>query len=235
VTTWPDPSTQIGVPVLACNPLIARNEVPLVVIATFPVLGVNETGPVVVSILLAPKVRLLLIVVVPEVAPKVTVVAAPPIFKVVAVVLNKVAIDLSVVISACEVPLTLMPLYAVTKSLRSEVPSIVNAPLAWITPRLEIDTPVPLYPPPVVREFVLTAAEPALIDVALGKLIVAPLRVSVPVVAPIVKLVAALASVTVEAFVSNKEADEPVVEIVPLSNVKVPCAETSPEDPVTEK
>lgn len=65
-----------------------------------PVPGVNETAPVDVNDLFVPKVRLLLIVVVPVVAPRDRVVAAPPIARFVTFALNIVPVAVVVVISA---------------------------------------------------------------------------------------------------------------------------------------
>lgn len=86
----------------------------------------------------------LFIVVVPVVAPIETVVAAPPIFKAVAVVLNTFAVALSVVMSAVVAPLTLIPEDAVTAPVRVEVLSTVKVPLVWILPALEMVVPVEL-------------------------------------------------------------------------------------------
>jgi len=84
-------------------------------------------------------VKALLTVEVPPTAPKDNVVAALPIFKVVALVLNREAVVEVVVKSP---PLTATSAAAVTFPVRVEVLSTVKVPLAWIFPVLEIATPV---------------------------------------------------------------------------------------------
>ena len=81
----------------------------------------------------------LLILAVPLVAPRLSVVAAPPTLRVVAVVLNKLAV-VWVVVS--EPPLTATLAAAVTLPVSVEMPSMVKVPLAWILPVFDTLTPV---------------------------------------------------------------------------------------------
>ena len=108
----------------------------------------------------------LLIVAVPVVAPKVRVVAAPPIFKVVAPVLKRVALVFVVVRSP---PLIAISEPAVTSPVRRDVPSTVSVPAAWMLPAFEIVTPVEAYPPPRTSESTVVTALAALSEVAFGK------------------------------------------------------------------
>ena len=75
-------------------------------------------------------VRLPLTVVVPEAAPMEIAVAAPPMFKVVAVVLKRLAVVLAAIRSEVVAPLIVTPLLAVTAPVRVDVPSIVKFPAA---------------------------------------------------------------------------------------------------------
>ena len=82
--------------------------------------------------------RLLLIVVVPLVAPREIVVASPPMFSVVAVVLRRLKVPWFVVMLP---PFTARFAPAVTLPVKVETPSTVSVPLAWISPDDEILTP----------------------------------------------------------------------------------------------
>ena len=104
--------------------------------------GVKETAPVEVSVLLAPTVKLPLTVVVPPAAPSETVVAAPPMFKVVAIVLNKLAVVFWEMMSALEAPLTMTPLCALKVPETVAVPSTVKLPLVERSPALVMVVPV---------------------------------------------------------------------------------------------
>lgn len=83
------PFIHSAVPLLEVSPSSMKFEVPeeVKVILSLDV-GVKETAPVVVKVLLLPTVRALLTVVVPVVAPIPTVVAAPPMPRVVALELK---------------------------------------------------------------------------------------------------------------------------------------------------
>ena len=117
---WLEPSIQSAVPVLDCKPLTVRKLEALVLIVTlFEPFGVKETAPVVVKLFPVPKARLLLIVVVPLVAPRETVLAAPPMLSVVAVVLNK---------------LPVVWLVAMVPELALIVPAAVTAPVVVRSP-----------------------------------------------------------------------------------------------------
>src|SRR5512145_1672794 len=76
------------------------------------------------------EVKALFTVVVPVASPMETVVASPPIFKVVALALNKVATPVDVVVISP--PLTATSAEAVTFPVSVEIPSTVRVPLAWI-------------------------------------------------------------------------------------------------------
>ena len=84
----------------------------------------------------------LLIVAVPVAAPRARVVAAPPIFKVVAVVLNRLPVVLEEIKSADEAPEIVTPAEAVTAPVKVDVPSTVRLPLAETLPVLEIVAPL---------------------------------------------------------------------------------------------
>lgn len=139
-----DPSAQRMFPAEVCKPFSCRNESasPFTITEFAPeglkvasVLAVKEPLAVVAPV----TVRAFLIVVVPEVAPKVTVVAAPPMLRVVALALKRFPVAAVVV---TEPPLTATLPEVVTLPVRVEAPSTVNAPLAWILPVLLIVTPV---------------------------------------------------------------------------------------------
>ena len=216
-----DPSIQRVVPVAVPRPVTFKNESASVLIVTPLVLfGEKVLCPLAVKVCplatVAPPlavikpvaVKALLTVVVPVEAPRAKVVAAPPTFKVVAVVLNRSALVLVVVI---EPPLTATFPPAVTLPVRVDVLSIVSVPLAWILPELEMETPVVPYPPPITAESIVVTAPAALIAVAFGKLKVALLIVAVPVAAPKARVVAAPPMFKVVAPVLNRL---PVVLVV---------------------
>ena len=71
-----------------------------------------------------------LTVVVPLVAPSEMVVAAPPILRVVAVVLNKLAVVFEAIRSDEVTPLIVTPFEAVTAPVRRDAPSTVKVPFA---------------------------------------------------------------------------------------------------------
>ena len=99
--------------------------------------GVNVAVPLAVKSPLT--VNEWLIVVKPVLAPRVTVVAAAPIFNVVALLLNNVAVVFVVVKSP---PFNAKSPEEVMLPVRVEVPSTVSVPFAWMLPVFEIDTPV---------------------------------------------------------------------------------------------
>ncbi len=77
-----------------------------------------------------------LILVVPVAAPMVTVVAALPMFKVVAVVLKRLAVVLAAIRSEVAAPFTVIPFWAVTAPVSVDAPSIVRVPAAETFPAL---------------------------------------------------------------------------------------------------
>ena len=184
---WFEPSTHTAVPIVGTSPEIVRKELApgFVAIKTLlPDPGVRETGPVVVKVLPEASVKLLLTVVVPEPFPIEMVVAAPPIFKVVATVLNKLPVVFAEIRSADEAPEIVTPFEAVTAPVKSEVESTVNVPFACISPAEDMVTPEEPYPPPIEAEATLMAAVKAVRLVAFGKLIVVPRIAPVAPVAP---------------------------------------------------
>ena len=126
--------------------------------------------------------KLLLMLVVPVVAPRLSAVAAPPMLRVVAPVLNRFAVEAVVEIVP---PFTARLEAAVTSPVRVDVESIVSEPLACMLPVFEIVTPVELYPPPTLSVSILAVADVAASVVALLKFIVVPLIFPVAVLAPI--------------------------------------------------
>ena len=109
----------------------------MLIVTTSVPLGVN------VELLFAKKspvtVRLLLMVVVPVPAPTEIVVPAPPKLIVEAVAFNKLK-DPDVVVKSP--PLTATSPAVVTFPVKVDIPSIVNAPFAWIFPVFESVVPV---------------------------------------------------------------------------------------------
>ena len=87
-------------------------------------------------------VKPLLTVVVPDDAPSETVVAAEPIFKVVALVLKTLAVDLRAIRFDWVAPSIAKPAEAVAIPVSWVVPSMVKLPLAWMLPVLESVEPV---------------------------------------------------------------------------------------------
>ena len=130
-------------PVVVVSPVTMRFESASVAMVTSLVeSGLKLEAPLAVKVSPVVTVRLLLTVVVPEFAPKLRAVAAPPTFKVVTVELNKEAVVVVEVISADPAPLTAKSPLAVTLPVRVDIPSIVKVPLAWILPVLLTETPV---------------------------------------------------------------------------------------------
>ena len=102
----------------------------------------NVTGPFAVKVCPLAIVKLFLTEVVPEpFAPMVSVVAAPAKLTVVAVVLNRFAVDFAAIRSDVVVPSIVIPALAVTAPVNVEIPSTVNVPSAWIFPSVERVTP----------------------------------------------------------------------------------------------
>ncbi len=125
------------------RPETIRNEsLSVVKVMSLVELGIKATGPLAVKVSPEVIVRLLLTVVVPELAPIAIVVAAPPMFKVVAVVLKSEAVEVVVVMSAEVGPLTARSPEAVTSPVKVDAPSTVKVPLVWILPSLAIEAPV---------------------------------------------------------------------------------------------
>src|SRR5579863_4306806 len=81
----------------------------------------------------------LLMVVVPEFLPILTAVAAPPMLRLVAPVLNMLPVPAVVVM---EPPLTARLPAVVTLPVRVEIPLMVKAPAAWISPVLSRVVPL---------------------------------------------------------------------------------------------
>ncbi len=150
--TLSEPSIQRRFPVVVVNPVIVKNESESVLIVTSLVLsGEKVEMPFAVNVCpdgtVAPPLNVaspvtfnaLFTVVVPVPAPIFTEVAAPPIFKVVAVVLIKLNVEDPVVMSP---PLTARSDAAVTLPVNVEMPSTVKVPFVWIVPLLAIVAPV---------------------------------------------------------------------------------------------
>ena len=131
-------------PVIVVTPTIVKNEsVSVLKVISLVPDGVKDTAPVVVKVFPEPRVKSLLIVVVPDVAPRDTVVAAPPMFKVVAVVLNRLAVVLDAFKSEDAAPLMVTPLEAVTAPVKVDVPSTTRLPLAETSPLVAKVVPDP--------------------------------------------------------------------------------------------
>lgn len=111
-------------------------------VTSFAPFGSSETGPKADSVFDEATVKLPLTVVVPAAAPRDRVVAAPPILRVVAVVLNKLAVVFDEIRSADEAPETVIPAEAVTAPVNCEVPSTVMLPLVERSPAFVILSPV---------------------------------------------------------------------------------------------
>jgi hypothetical protein len=198
--------------------------------------GVNVDWPNAVKVFPVATVRAPFTVVVPLVAPSEIAVAAPPILRVVAVVLNKLAVVFAAIRSEVVAPSMVMPFEAVTAPVRRDAPSTVNVPFAWMSPAFEIVTPlVPAYPPPTVRVSKLAVAPVALIVVAFGSERVSFLIVAVPVVPPIFTVVAAPPIFMVVAPVLKRLADEFVVVNDPPLTAMLPVVVISPVEPVRVK
>jgi len=148
-----DASIHRPAPVVVARPVIFKNESESVLTVTlFVPFGEKVDWPLAVKVCpvatVAPAlavispvaVKALLTVVVPVEAPMLTAVASPPMFTVVAFVLNRVAIPVEVVVISA--PLTAKSAAAVTFPVKVDVPSTVNVPLAWMFPVLLIETPV---------------------------------------------------------------------------------------------
>jgi hypothetical protein len=144
---------------------------------------------------------------VPVDAPNETVVAAPPIFRVVAVVLNRFAVVFEEIMSAVAPPLTVIPFEAVTRPVKVEAPVTVRFPSALTSPVEDRVTPVEPYPPPTETSLMVRVAPPALRAVAFGSSTVELLTVIVPDEAPNETVVAAPPIFRVVAVVSNREAE----------------------------
>jgi hypothetical protein len=215
------------VPVLEVRPLSMRFEVPEEVIVTLSLeAGVKETDPVVVRDWPEPRAKLLLTVVVPVAAPMFTVVAAPAILTVVALVLKRLAIR-EVVVSepplAAMFPLAVrLPLLATVNSVTPDSEAVMISsfsiwlkiatalPVApresgWVTCRAEIGEPVPIP------------------TKALGATTFVLLMVVEPVEAPRANVVAAPPMFKVVAPVLNRLAIREVVVSEPPLAAKLPA------------
>lgn len=184
------------------------------------------------NVLVPRTLKLLLMVVVPVVAPREIVVASPPMFNVCTVVFKRLKLPWLVVMFP---PLTARFAPAVTFPVKREVESTVNVPLVWIAPVFEIDTPVVPYPPPIDKESKEASEDVPLIAVAKGKEIVALLMVAVPDVAPRVKVVAAPPIERLVVVVLNKAAVVLVVVMFPPFMAILPAVVMFPEDPAILK
>src|SRR3989339_457921 len=120
-------STQIAEPEEVCNPEMTMVESASVVkVTSLLESGVKAEAPKAEKVLPAATVRALLTVVVPVVAPRERVVAAPPTDRLVTLGLNRVAVVVVEVRSALEAPLMARSPPAVTLPVRVEVPSTVR-------------------------------------------------------------------------------------------------------------
>ena len=170
---------------------------------------------------------------VPVVAPIAIVVAAPPMLREVAFVLNREAVVVVVVMSALVAPLTERSPLVVTSPVRRDVPSIVSVPFACMLPAFERVVPDAPYPPPRIRESIVVTASEALMAVAavaftvvaFERVKVRLLTVAVPVDAPRERVVAAPPIFRVVALVLNREA---VVVVVVMSALVAPLTARSP-------
>jgi len=238
-------------PVTSCNPLIIKFESESVLkVISLEEFGENVEEPLAlndcpeetsapplkvespVKVLVPSTDKLLLTVVVPPVAPRDRVVAAPPMFSVVTVVLRRLKV---VWFEVKFPPFTARFAPAVTLPVRVDTPSTVKLPLACIVPALEIDTPVVPYPPPIDAESTVNAASPALSTVAYGKEMAALLIVAVPVVAPRDRVAASPPIERFVAVVLKSVAEELVVVMSPPFTAISPAVVMFPEVPVTEK
>jgi len=197
-----------------------------------PVLKVIDSVPVGLKVELPLAVRspvtvkALLTVVVPLDAPREIAVAAPPMFKVVAVVLKRLAVAAVVV---REPPLRARLPLEVMLPVRVEVPLIVRLPFAWISPVLSRVVPDDPYPPPVVNEEKFAEALVALMAVALGSESVVLLMVAVPEFLPMLTVDAAPPMLRVVAVVLKRLAVPAVVVREPPLSAILPAVVTLPE------
>ena len=147
--------------------------------------------------------RLLFKVVVPVPEPRVTVLAAPPMLRVETPELRRLKV---LVVEVRLLPLTARSEESVTAPVKAEVPWIVRLPKAWISPELSRVVPLEPYPPLIVTELKLAAANAALRIVALGSESVVLLMLAVPEFLPILIVVAAPPMLKFVATVLNKVA-----------------------------
>ena len=235
-------------------------------VTLLPAVGVKTEFPLAWKLLFAVRVaetvaelrtaRLLLSVVKPLEAPIAIVVAAPPMFNVVAPVLKRLPI-VAVVAIVPEFALTLpvrvdTPVTArvefsvvapVTPSVppadtfpfNEELPFIDKLPKAWISPELSRVVPLEPYPPLIVIELKLAAALGALMVVALGRERVRLLIVAVPEFLPILTVEAAPPMSRVET-VELRRLKVLAVEVrLPPLTATLPAVVILPVEPVMVK
>ena len=142
-----EPSRQSNVPAVTgvVRPFRIKNEsLSVVMVTSFAPDGVNAVAPRTERSALAETfpvtVNALFTVVVPVAAPRETVVAAPPIFKVVALELKTEAVPVEVVVIS--LPFNAKSPEEVIFPVNVDAPSTVKVPLAWILPVLDKLIPV---------------------------------------------------------------------------------------------